>query len=145
MTAEWYLNRPDAFGEMARLRDEMNRLFNGAFAAGHSAFPPVNVWAEADEAVVTVELPGMDPAELHLSVQNNELLVEGARKEFQAREGEEVHRRERTFGPFRRSVPLPFKADPSGIEAKYRNGVLSVRLPRHEAEKPRKIQINATA
>jgi len=145
MSREAYLNRLDPLREMSRIQDEMNRLFNDTFGAEYSAYPPVNVWSGADEALVTAELPGVDPVDIRLSIQNDELMMEGERKEFRIKEGEEVHRQERNFGAFKRSVPLPFKVDPSRIEAKYRNGILNVKLPRHEAEKPRKIQIAATA
>jgi len=145
MALNHYLNRLDPFREMARIQEEMNRLFNETANTGEGAFPPANVWADADEALVTVELPGVNPSDIHLSVQNDELLIEGERKEFQFKEDEEVHRQERRFGPFKRNVALPFRVDSSRIDAKYRNGVLNVQLPRPEAEKPRKIQIAASA
>jgi HSP20 family protein len=145
MSAHLYLNRMDPLMEMSRIQEEMNRLFNDTFGTGAAGFPPVNVWSDADEAWVTVELPGVNPADIRLSARDDELMMEGERKEFQVKEGEEVHRQERNFGAFKRSAPLPFKVDPSRIDAKYKNGILTVRLPRHEAEKPRKIQIAATA
>ena len=140
-----HMNRMDPFRELSKIQDEMNRLFDSTFSAGGAEYPPVNIWSDADQAVVTAEIPGINPADIHLSIQNDELVVEGVRSEFRVKEGEEVHRQERTFGPFRRSVPLPYKTDAGKIEAKYKDGILKVRLPRHEAEKPRQIEIAAEA
>jgi len=138
-------NRTGPFRELARIQDEMNRLFNSTMSTGTLAVPPVNLWATADEALLTAEVPGMDPAEIRLSVQDDLVLLEGDRKEFRPKEGDEVHRMERNFGPFKRSVRLPFRADAAKVEARFKNGVLSVRFPRHESEKPRKIEIAASA
>jgi HSP20 family protein len=72
-------------------------------------------------------------------------VLEGNRKEFKPKDGDEVHRQERAFGTFKRGIPLPFRVQADKIEAGFKNGILSVKLPRHEAEKPRKIQIAASA
>jgi HSP20 family protein len=141
MGLEGWLDRSDPFQEWSKIREDMNRLFEGAFQAPLAAYPPVNVWASEEEAVVTAELPGLAPADVRLSFENDELVLEGERKEYRPKEGDQVHRQERVFGPFKRAVALPFRIDPSKAEARVKNGLLTVRLPRHEAEKPRKINV----
>ena len=145
MLLEDLIDRNDSVRAMNLIQNEINRLFDSTLAEAPGNHPLVNVWAGADEAVVTAELPGMAAADIHLSVQDDGLLIEGDRKDFKPKEGETVHRSERFFGPFSRVIALPFRVDAEKIRAAYANGVLTVRLPRHEAEKPRKIQIEAAA
>ena len=145
MMLDEFVDRSDPFRAMNLIQNEINRIFDSTLASGTGVHPPVNVWAGKEEAVVTAELPGMNPADIHLSVQDEGLLIEGERKEFKPKEGETVHRSERLFGPFRRIIALPFRVEAEKIRAVYTNGVLTVHLPKHEAEKPRKIQIEAAA
>ncbi|MBN2201600.1 Hsp20/alpha crystallin family protein [bacterium] len=143
MMLEEFIDRSNPLRAMNLIQNEINRIFDSTLATGTGAHPPVNVWAAEDEAVVTAELPGMNAADIRLSVQDNSLMIEGERKEFKPKEGDTVHRAERRFGPFSRPVDLPFRVDAEKIRAVYANGVLTVHLPKHEAEKPRKIQITA--
>jgi len=145
MILDEHTYRIDPFRSMEMIQNEMNRLFGITMGTMSQDHPPMNIWAGADEVVVTAELPGMDPAEVRLMVQNDELVIEGNRKEFKPKAEDEVHRQERIFGPFKRSVTLPFRVDAEKIRAKYSDGILTVTLPRPEAEKPRKIEIAATA
>ncbi|NLF30128.1 MAG: Hsp20/alpha crystallin family protein [Planctomycetes bacterium] len=119
----------------------MDRLVSQFGRTRAAAFPPVNVYNEADGAVVTMELPGVDPADLDVSVSGHALAIRGQRKGDPAGEGDTWHRRERTFGSFARSIELPFEPDPDGVEATCRDGVLEIRVRRHEAEQPRRITV----
>lgn len=134
----------DPFAEMRRMQNEMNRLF--AEVEGRSttaAFPPVNLWVGEDSVVVTAEVPGIDLENLDLTVREDVLTIQGKRDP--AAETNEIawHRRERAYGAFSRSVELPFRVDPDKVRARAMNGVLEVELQRPEADKPKRIRINA--
>ncbi len=101
----------------------------------------MNVWTNSDGAVVTAELPGINPDDLEISVQGDTLTLRGTRDPEQLCEGEAYHRRERGCGKFQRAFQLPFVVDAGKVEATYELGVLSITLPRAESDKPRKIQV----
>lgn len=131
--------------EMERLQREVNRLFSDSFslAGGRTApsYPAMNVWTNEDGIVVTAELPGMNPADLDISVVGDILTLTGARNADEMPEGAKYHRRERNFGKFSRTFQLPFTVEVDKVEAVFKNGVLHLSLPRAEAEKPKKIAV----
>lgn len=129
----------DPMQEFSRLYRDMDRLF-GEFEGGAS-FPRVNVWSDENEALVSVELPGVDPKDVNLSVENNILTIQGERKAEPLGENDIQIRRERAAGRFSRSFRLPFELEAGNVVARYEHGVLNIRLPRREATKPRKIEI----
>jgi len=133
----------DPINEMRRLQREMNRLFSGVGQAASYDFPPINVWLGENEAVVTAELPGIDPAKLDISIIGDSLTLGGLHESEKADLEKNYHRQERSFGPFRRSIMLPFQVEADKVEASYEKGVLQLTLPRAEAEKPRKIAIKS--
>jgi HSP20 family protein len=130
---------------MDRLRREMNRLFSDwPERAGWNvapSFPAMNVWTDDNNAVATAELPGVSPEDIDISVENNTLTLRGRRQPEELEEGATYHRRERRFGAFNRAFNLPFRVDAGQVEAEFKNGVLSIWLPRAEADKPKKISI----
>jgi HSP20 family protein len=132
----------DPFTELRRLQREMNRLFEG-FGEAEGGGPPINVWSGRDQIVVTAEVPGVDPKDLQVNVQNDVFTLEGERKPEEVGENVVVHRAERPFGRFARSIRLPYEVDGHRAVAKYRNGVLTVTLPRSESSKPRQIAVTA--
>ncbi|MDT8271740.1 MAG: Hsp20/alpha crystallin family protein [Desulfomonilia bacterium] len=93
--------------------------------------------------IITSEIPGIDPADLDLSVTGDTLTIKGIRKPLVLGEGETWHRRERGYGNFFRTVQLPYTVDGNKIDAQYTQGVLRIVLPRAEADKPRKISVKA--
>lgn len=105
--------------------------------------PAVNVWEGAEEAVVTTELPGINPADVEITVKGRSLILKGSRKAEELKEGEYFHRRERWSGDFDKTIELPFEVEADKVSAKYAKGVLTVRVPRAESEKPRKIAISS--
>lgn len=136
----------DPWRELGRLQDEMNRLFTdftGPRSAPDYVNPLVNVWTGPEGAVVTAEIPGMDPSSLEVSMLGRTLTLRGQREQPEPGEGETLHRRERGYGAFARSVELPFRVDASKVEARYARGVLRVMLPRAEDEKPRRVTVRA--
>jgi HSP20 family protein len=131
---------PTARRELDRLQDEVNRLFSGV-RPRPAEFPALNVYASADDAVVTAEVPGVDPESLDVAVEDDVLTIRGTRPEPATTDGRTWHRRERGHGDFLRSLTLPFRVESDRVEADYSRGILSVKLPRAEADKPRKIQV----
>ncbi len=134
------------WGETARVHREMERLLGrvGRSPFGHGEFPAVNVWSGEDRAVLTAELPGIDPDKLEITVKEEVVTLKGAREASALNEGETHLRRERGTGTFSRAFSLPFRIDPEGVEAHYSRGILELVLPRAETDKPRKIMVKAS-
>ncbi len=130
----------DPFTEFRRLQREMNRLFE-EFEGIEEAEPAVNVWSSKNDLVITAEVPGVAPEDLRVHVQDDVFTLEGERKAEDPGEGVVVHRAERASGRFARSIRLPYPVDHDRVTAKYRNGILTVTLPRSEASKPRQIAV----
>jgi HSP20 family protein len=121
---------------------EFSEFFEDGFSSRRvSAFPALNYYTHNAAAVVRAEIPGVDPGDVDVSVEGSTLTIGGKRAEQPAGEGERYHRRERWHGSFRRTMELPFTVESGKVEAAYANGVLTVTLPRAEAEKPRRIEI----
>ena len=131
----------DPFAVMRRLQDEVNRVFAppGTFAGG---FPAVNLWQGSESAALTAELPGVDPADIDISVKNDIVTITGERK-LAAGDDAVWHRRERAYGRFSRVIQLPYRVDPDRVEARMTDGVLQIELQRPEADRPRRVQITA--
>lgn len=138
-------NFRSSYREMERLRREMNELFEvfdrGPRMSTATTYPAMNVWTNPDGAIVTAELPGINPDALEISVQGDTLTLRGSRAADALGEGEAYHRRERGAGQFQRAFQLPFAVDAGKVEATYELGVLSITLPRAESDKPKKIQV----
>jgi HSP20 family protein len=136
------MTRWDPFAEMAQLHKAMNRLFGTPNGAAE-AFPPVNLYASENEAVVSAELPGVDPDKLEISVNANTFTLSGSRESEKVDENASYHRQERFAGRFSRTLELPFNVDAERVNAQLRHGLLKVTLPRAEADKPKKITIES--
>jgi HSP20 family protein len=132
------------WGQLQQLQHEMNRLFDrwGSDDVGQpGVFPAVNVSEDQEALHLDMELPGLDLKELEIYVTGgNQLSIKGRRRES-VPEKAVVHRQERSFGSFSRLLTLPTPVDPEKVEARLENGILSVRLAKHEAAKPRKITV----
>jgi len=135
---------PSAWEEMERVQREMNKLLSNIAVdrpRSVSAFPAMNAWTTDEEEVVTATLPGLSPDEVELTIVNDVLTLSGERKSEEPAEETRYHRRERVDGKFSRSIQLSFPVDSDKVTAAYENGILTVRLPRAEADKPRKISV----
>ena len=127
---------------------EMNRLLEGFFEEGPSpelrpygaAYPAMNTWEDGDGAYVEAELPGLGMDDIEVLVSGSDVTISGGRK-IDAAEGASWLRRERSQGRFTRTLSLPWEIDADKVEARLRDGVLTVRLPRCEACKPKKIKV----
>jgi HSP20 family protein len=135
------LGLPSVFRQFDELRRGMDGLMAGPHAS--AAFPPVNLYVNPDEAVVTAELPGVDPGQLEIDCEADTVTIRGERRACEERDGQQWHRRERRAGRFARTLRLPFRVDSESVKARYRDGVLEITAPRPEADKPRKVQIES--
>lgn len=127
--------------EVQNLRREVNRLFAGLDQEVGRDFPAVNVWVGEQDAVVSAEMPGVDIEKIDISVVHDSLTISGIREPLALGEGESYYRRERDYGRFTRTLQLPFNVEANKVDARYENGVLSITLPRSEADKPKKVAI----
>lgn len=134
--------RWEPLSELERFTREFDSLFTGPSGAVHQ-YPAINVWSGEDEATITSEIPGIDPNTLDISVVGQRVTLTGQRVPESAGKNATYHRRERLHGQFARTLDLPFRVDASKVEARYNKGILTVRLPRAEADKPRKIEVKA--
>lgn len=133
------------WSELSQLRDHMDHLFNGngLHHRGTAAYPALNLWEDNDTLFVEAELPGFDMSDLEiLATGNNQLLIKGERKQPALEEGT-WHRQERGYGSFTRMIELPEPVDPDKVTADFKNGILTISMPRKEEVKSRKIQVNA--
>lgn len=127
--------------EMQQLQQQFNRLFDSNSWRAAGEFPPINVWTNENSATVTAEVPGLSPEDIEISVVNDTLTLKGERRPEPLAEGESLHRQERGFGQFARTIQLPFRVDADKVEAIFKRGILSITLPRTEQDKPRKISV----
>ena len=124
---------------------DLFNTFPSLFAEeGWSEYPLMNVWAGADELVVTSELPGIDPGKIDVSVSGDTLTISGEREMENSKDDRSWLRRERLSGSFTRSLKLPYHIDAAKVRAEYSLGVLKLLLPRVEEEKPRKIVVTVS-
>lgn len=147
MALEYRFGRDSAFQEMEQLRRELDRVFSDVMGPPGREFAgggfPVNLYASGDECVLTAEIPGIGPEAVEVSVEERVVTVSFERPEKPLPDKGAYHRRERATGRFSRSVELPYRVDHNGAEAQVQRGVLQVRLPRQEADKPKRVQIKA--
>src|SRR5262245_56012334 len=145
-SSRWQSFNP-VWNQLQQFQEEMNHLFNrwhlGDAFANPSAFPPLNVWEDGEEVHVEAELPGLDLKNLEIYVTGgNQLILKGERKPCTPAKGV-WHRQERTFGAFNRSLTLPFPVEADKVDARLENGVLHLKLTKHESARPRKIPVKA--
>jgi HSP20 family protein len=140
------LTQTTAWGPLAdfeRIGEQIQHLLDTASDSPASEFPALNVWTHPDHVVITADLPGVTPQEIDIAVQGNAFVLRGARTPDPVRDGEVLLRQERLFGRFERALRLPYHVDADRIEARLEKGVLKVTLPRAEADKPRRIAVQA--
>ena len=132
------LLRFDPFRDLER---EFDRLVT---PARRPAAIPLDAWRHGDRFFATIDLPGVDPASIDLTVEKNVLTVTAERR-WERSEGDQVLIAERPHGTFTRQLFLGEGLDADGIEARYEHGVLTIVLPVAEASKPRKVAISTSA
>jgi len=131
--------------QMESLQQKLNQiLYAGQTNNGRDyQFPPINVWVSEHHAVIEAEIPGIEPNDIDISVIGDTLVLKGSRKKIELKEGEAYHRQERGYGDFARTIELPFKIEAEKVDAEFRRGILVIKLPRAEADKPKKITVKS--
>jgi HSP20 family protein len=131
------------------LQSRVNRVFDDSVstrgaddAYGTVWSPPVDIYEKDSNIVITAELPGLDPKDIKLSVEQNVLTLSGERRaQSEEGDGKQYHRRETYYGAFSRSFSLPRLVDRERIEAEYKNGILTVTVPQAPEARPRQIDV----
>ncbi len=139
------------FREVSRLRSEMDRLWDEYFGAGRRGLQPleeawlpaVDVSESEDKITVKAEIPGLEAKDIDISMSGDTLTIKGEKKTETEEKEENYHVVERSYGSFRRAMKLPALVDADRVEATYKNGVLTVVLPKKEEVKPKAIEIKA--
>jgi HSP20 family protein len=144
------LVRWEPFRELAALQNEMGRWmsqFAGASTTGNGQsstwLPAVDVWETENELILSFDLPGIPEDNIAVELDDNVLTVTGERERTKEHSSERFYRFERRFGQFARSVTLPTGTKEDDIKADYKDGVLEVRVPKPEEQKPKRIQIGS--
>ena len=147
------LVRWDPFRDLVGIQDELNRLFGRTYSGGEPMrpsaagawMPAMDVFETEDTIVAKLELPGIEPGDVEVAVEDSTLTVSGKR-DFESETNEEnYHRVERRYGSFSRSIALPQTADVDKVSARFDKGVLEIAVPKAERAKPKKIEIEAVS
>ena len=147
------LVRWDPFRDLVSIQDELNRLFGRTYTGGEALrptaagawMPAMDVYETGDTIVAKLELPGIEPDDVEVAVEDATLTVSGKR-EFESGTNEEnYHRVERRYGSFTRSIALPQTADVDRVGARFDKGVLTIEVPKSERAKPKRIEIEAVS
>lgn len=134
-------------GPLGSLREEMEDLFSRAFGEEGGLWPSERIipsldLAETEAALeVRMDIPGMEPKDIDIQVNGNLLTISGERKEEKEEKGKTYHRIERRTGSFSRSVTLPCPVKEDAVDAQYKSGILTVKLPKTEEAKAKKISV----
>jgi HSP20 family protein len=135
-------------GRLSNLRDEIDRLFEAPFAELARTSQLLSGWTPAldlhedkNSFILKAELPGMNKEDINISLHDGSLSISGERKSEQKLENAEVYRAERFVGRFQRTVTLPAPVAADKVKAEYKNGVLTVTLPKTEESKPKQIDV----
>lgn len=136
------------FRDLEQMRREMDRLWDSFFERRPSRGEGVSEWLpmldileSKGEYIIKVELPGIDPKEIEISLTNDLLTIKGEKKQEKGEE-EAIIFSERTFGPFNRTVRLSRPVQSDKINASFKNGLLTITLPKTEEAKKKEIKIN---
>jgi len=143
------ISRWEPFRGLNTLQEQVNRLFDEGLHRARTSqtdlatwSPAVDIYEAENELVVKADLPGLQEQDIDVRVENNTLTIRGERK-FENEVSEENYLRvERAYGAFTRSFSLPNTINTEAIQAEYRNGTLTVRLPKREESKPKQIKVN---
>lgn len=135
---------PSLPSSMSELMEEFWRSPFGGFSMFERVeYPALDVIEGENEITVKAELPGLEAKDVDISLENNQLILKGEKKLESEEKKDNYHRIERSYGSFFRSVPMPVKVKQEGIKARFDKGILHITLPKDEAAKSRKIEIEA--
>jgi HSP20 family protein len=145
------LVRWDPFRDLVSIQDELNRLFGRTYpgaeamrpTAAGAWMPALDMYETEEKIVATLELPGIEPGDVEVAVEDSTLTVSGSREFSSETTEERYHRVERRYGSFSRSIALPQTADVDKVQASFDKGVLMIEVPKVERAKPKRIEITA--
>jgi HSP20 family protein len=142
------ITRYDPVRDVASLQGEVERMFRQAFggtaASPAGAFSPaLDVEETEDGFTLHVELPSVAPEDVEVSLEENVLTIAGERRFYEGKESDGFRRIERSFGRFHRAVRLPDRVDGAHVAATYKDGLLTVTVPKAEEAKPRRIEVQS--
>ncbi len=132
----------ESFQTLRRLSNMLDEAFEGG-AITSAWHPAVDVFEGKDAVKIVAELPGVKAEDVKLSLENNLLTIRGEKKQEAEVRNERVHRYERSYGTFERAFVLPSTVDGEKISAEYRDGILTVSVPKSERARPREIPVRA--
>jgi HSP20 family protein len=142
------VSRWDPFQDLQSFRDEMNRTLNRWFSREEGDEPAPRRWVPAldvteskDAYHIDVEVPGLRPEDINVTVDQGMLTVQGERRSEEEKGDRSYHRVERRYGAFRRSISLPRDVDASRVQANYDNGVLRLEIPKSEGSQAKRIEV----
>lgn len=144
------ITRWDPFHGLTSLQEQVNRLFESNLPArsDNSALtawaPAVDIYETENDLVIKADLPAVEEKDLDVRVENNMLTIRGERKFEQKVNDDNYLRVERTYGSFSRSFSLPNTVNTEAIKAEYKNGVLSIELPKRAESKPKQVKVSIT-
>jgi len=144
--------RWEPFRDLMTTQREFDRLFKEAFTpffgegelSTRTWAPPVDIYETDSDIVLKAELPGVDPKDVEVKVEDNTLYLKGERKFEKEVKNENYHRVERSYGSFARSFSLPNSINAEKVKAEYKDGLLTLTLPKREEAKPRTIKIDVS-
>ena len=140
--------RFEPFRGLSALQDQVNRIFNQTvggkeYESALTAWAPsVDIYETPNDLVVKADLPDVEEKDIDIRVENNLLTIRGERKFDKSISEDNYLRVERTYGTFSRSFSLPNTVNAEAIRAEYKNGVLTINLPKREESKPRQVKVN---
>lgn len=139
------LSRWDPFEEMYDMRQALNQLMGRPYRGmeGQQGGFEMDVCEDEDAYEIEAAMPGVDPEDVEVTWKNNILMIRGESRSDQEKEEKNYHLRERRTGTFVRTISLPGSIDEDAIEANFNNGLLTLRLPKAQEEKSRRIQITS--
>ncbi|MGD8926077.1 MAG: Hsp20/alpha crystallin family protein [Thioalkalispiraceae bacterium] len=138
------LVRYEPWSLLNQLSKELDRSFRGSESSDVATSdwtPAVDIKENADNFVIVADIPGVDPKDIEVHMENGVLSIKGEREAEKKEEKEGYKRVERSYGSFYRRFSMPETADPNKINAKSKNGVLEITIPKQEKEQPRKIEV----
>jgi len=127
-----------SFGRLLNLNSELDRLFETPLQAWA---PALDVHEDKEKFTVNLELPGLKREDINVHLEDGTLVISGERKSETLNEDTEVHRQERYYGKFSRALTLPVAVSPEKVKAAFKDGILTVTLPKAEEAKPKQIDV----
>lgn len=145
--------RWEPFRDVVSAQDQFNRLFNETFSrflgeneptAKAAWAPAVDIYEKENSVVLKAELPGVDPKDVDIRIEDGTLYLKGERKFEKETKEENYHRIERSYGSFMRTFQLPRTLNADNVTAEYKDGILTLTLPKREEAKPKAIKIQVS-